>query len=52
MIAVTVEIALEKGVIKKKNDVIVDSTHSNSIYQHISPRQEMIKQAKELRKAV
>jgi hypothetical protein len=52
MIAVTVEIALEKGVIKKENDIIIDSTHSNSIYQHISPRQKMIKQAKELRKVV
>lgn len=52
LIAKTVEIALAEGVIKVKNKIIQDSTHTNSMYQHISPREELIKQAKELRKAV
>lgn len=52
LIAKTVEIALEKGVIEVKNKIIEDSTHTNAMYQHISPREELIKQAKELRKAV
>lgn len=52
LIAKTVEIALEEGVIEVKNKLIQDSTHTNAMYQHISPREELIKQAKELRKAV
>ncbi len=48
----TVEIALEKGLIQLKNKIIVDSTHTNSMYSHISPREELIKQAKQLRKSV
>ena len=48
----TVEIALEKGLIEVKNKIIVDSTHTNAMYHHISPREELIKQAKELRKSV
>lgn len=48
----TVEIALEKGLIEVKNKIIVDSTHTNAIYHHISPREELIKQAKELRKSI
>ena len=48
----TVELALENGIIEAKNKIIVDSTHTNAMFQHISPREEMIKQAKELRKAV
>ena len=52
LIAKTVEIALEEGVIEVKNKIIQDSTHTNAMYQHISPREELIKQAKELRKAV
>ena len=52
LIAKTVEIALEEGVIEVKNKIIQDSTHTNAMYQHISPREELIKQAKELRKAI
>ena len=48
----TVEIALEKGLIEVKNKIIVDSTHTNAMYNHISPREELIKQAKELRKSI
>ncbi len=52
LIAKTVEIALKEGVIEVKNKIIQDSTHTNAMYQHISPREELIKQAKELRKAI
>lgn len=52
LIGKTVEIALKEGVIEVKNKIIQDSTHTNAMYQHISPREELIKQAKELRKAV
>mgnify|MGYP004487842481 CR=1 FL=1 len=48
----TVEIALEKGLIEVKNKIIVDSTHTNAMFHHISPREELIRQAKELRKSI
>ena len=48
----TVEIAIEKGLIEVKNKLIVDSTHTNAMFHHISPREELIKQAKELRKSI
>ena len=48
----TVELALENGVISAKNKLIMDSTHSNSLYSHISPREMLIRQAKSLRKLV
>lgn len=52
LIAKTVEIALEEGIIEVKNKIIQDSTHTNARFQHISPREELIRQAKELRKSV
>ena len=52
LISKTVEIALEEGIIEVKNKIIQDSTHTNAMYQHISPREELIKQAKELRKSI
>jgi IS5 family transposase len=52
LIAKTVEIALEEGVIEVKNKLIQDSTHTNARFQHISPREELIRQAKLLRKAI
>ena len=52
LIAKTVEIALAEGIIEVKNKIIQDSTHTNAMYQHISPREELIKQAKVLRKEV
>lgn len=48
----TVTIALEKGVLKSKNKIIVDSTHSNAMFQHISPREAMSRQAKALRRSI
>ena len=48
----TVEIALKKGLIEVKSKIIVDSTHTNAMFHHISPREELIRQAKELRKSV
>lgn len=52
LIEKTVELALEKGLIEVKNKIIVDSTHTNAMFSHISPREELIRQAKELRKSV
>lgn len=52
LIQKTVELALEKGLIEVKSKIIVDSTHTNAIYSHISPREELIRQAKNLRKSI
>lgn len=52
LIEKTVQLAIEKGLIEVKNKIIVDSTHTNAMYSHISPREELIRQAKNLRKAV
>ena len=48
----TVKLALEEGLIEVKNKIIVDSTHTNAMFRHISPREELIRQAKELRKSI
>ena len=48
----SIEIALKKGLIEIKNKIIVDSTHTNSMFHHVSAREELIRQAKELRKSV
>lgn len=45
-----VDLALEKGVMSAKNVIIVDSTHSNSRFRHISPREELLKRCKAVRK--
>ena len=50
LISKTVDLALTKGIIKKKNIGIVDSTHTISMYGHVTPREKMIKVSKELRK--
>ena len=52
LISKTVEIAIKEGVIEVKNKLIQDSTHTNARFQHISPREELIRQAKLLRKAI
>ncbi len=52
LIEKTVELALEKGLIEIKNKIIVDSTHTNAMFSHISPREELIRQAKSLRKSI
>ena len=52
LIEKTVEIAIDKGIIKKKNSIIVDSTHTRSKYNILSPRQALINESKKLRKSV
>ena len=52
LISKTVKLALEEGLIEVKNKIIVDSTHTNAMFRHISPREELIRQAKELRKSI
>ncbi len=52
LIAKTVEIAIKEGLIEVKNKLINDSTHTNAMFQHISPREELIRQAKLLRKSI
>ena len=47
----TVEIALEKGLIKS-NSIIVDSTHTKARYNQKSPRTILLENSKRLRKAV
>lgn len=42
----TVKISLEKGLIEVKNKIIVDSIHINAMFYHISPREQLIRQAK------
>ena len=51
LIGKTVEIGKKKGIIHDHEKIIVDSTHTNALYQHISPREELIRRAKELRKS-
>jgi hypothetical protein len=50
LIRKTVEIAIEKGLIEVKNKIIIDSTHTNAMFSRISPREELIRKAKDLRK--
>lgn len=52
LIGKTVEIALEKGIIKSKVKIIVDSTHTDARFSHISPRQKLINESKKMRKAI
>ena len=47
----TVEIAIEKGIIKSSS-IIVDSTHTNARYNQKSPRENLVEHSKRLRKAV
>lgn len=52
MIKKTVEIALEKQIIKKKTDIIVDSTHTRSPYQPYQPLDLLKIRSKKLRSAI
>ncbi len=52
LIGKTVDLAITKGIIKKKNIGIVDSTHTLSMYGSVSPREKMIQETKKLRKEV
>jgi hypothetical protein len=47
----TVEIAIEKGIIKS-NSIIVDATHSSSYYNQKSPKEFLQDKSKNLRKAI
>jgi hypothetical protein len=51
LISKTVEIALEKNIIKSKS-IIIDSTHTKAKYNQKTPREVLIEQSKNLRKAV
>lgn len=51
LIGKTVEIALEKGIIKSKA-IIVDSTHTKARYNQQSPRERLLDHSRNLRKSV
>lgn len=51
LIAKTVQIALEKGIIKSKS-IIVDATHTKSRYNQKTPRQALQERSKKLRRTV
>lgn len=51
LIAKTVRIALEKGIIKSKL-IIVDATHTKSRYNQKTPRQALQERSKKLRRTV
>ncbi|MFC0561921.1 transposase [Halalkalibacter alkalisediminis] len=51
LIKKTVEIALKEGLIKS-NQLIADSTHTNSMFNSKSPIEILIEQSKQLRKSV
>jgi len=51
LIGKTVEIAIEKGIIKSKS-IIVDATHSKARYNQLSPKEFLQEKSKNLRKAV
>lgn len=51
LIGKTVEIALEKGIIKSKS-IIVDSTHTKARYNQKSQREILVEYSKKLRKSV
>lgn len=49
LIAKTVQIALEKGILKSRA-IIVDATHTKARYNQKTPRQALMKQSKKLRR--
>ncbi|MEK4509497.1 IS1182 family transposase [Paenibacillus anaericanus] len=51
LVGKTVEIALEKGIIKSKS-IIVDATHTKARYNQKSPREILLNRSRKLRKAV
>lgn len=51
LIGKTVEISLDKGIIKS-NSIIVDATHTKARYNQKSPREILLDRSKKLRKAV
>jgi Transposase DDE domain. len=51
LIVKTVQIALDKGIIKSKS-IIIDATHTKSRYHQKTPRQALMEQSKKLRRTV
>lgn len=51
LIGKTVEIAMEKGIIKSKS-IIVDATHTKARYNQKSPKEILLDRSKKLRKSV
>ncbi|GLC80067.1 hypothetical protein LBYZC6_21810 [Lacrimispora brassicae] len=51
LIVKTVQIALDKGIIKLKS-IIVDATHTKSRYNQKTPRQALQEQSRKLRRTV
>jgi len=51
LVAKTVQIALDKGIIKS-NSIIADATHTKSRYNQKTPRQALQEQSKKLRRAI
>lgn len=51
LVSKTVEISLEKGIIKSKT-IIVDATHTKARYNQKSPREILLDRSRKLRKAV
>ena len=51
LIAKTVQLALERGIIKSKS-IIVDATHTKSRYNQKTPRQVLQEQSKKLRRSI
>jgi hypothetical protein len=51
LIGKTVEVSLEKGIIKSKA-IIVDATHTKARYNQKSPREILLDRSRKLRKAV
>lgn len=51
LIAKTVQIALDKGIIKSKS-IIVDATHTKSRYNQKTPRQALQERSKKLRRTI
>lgn len=52
LIRETIRIAIREGIIKRASEVIVDATHSKARYGKLSPREELQRQAKEIRKEI
>lgn len=52
LIGRTVSVALEKGLIKKRSDIIVDATHTVSKYTPYNPKDLLKKRSKAFRKAM
>ena len=52
LIKKTIELAMKEGVLGEKVKIILDSTHTLARYGKLSPREELIRQARNLRKSI